>query len=650
MTRLPSTAFLPSGAFDSDMSLSLDGSSFHGLDHDHHHKRLNGNANDSFDRLSCRNFSSVIPPPSASSLPRTTSNYPLLADISSPSLQSLPSLSNSESIPFSLSSIPAPQPQNSRLPSHLQFQAFPSDPSTSSLSPTLIGPSGHRLPPPTSITATSKPTPPHLPPGVVGSLPRSVSVDAAASSHLSAQIVQRLNQQNALVREAWEAERNYLEANRRRIEEVYQEERIIMDQVCSAWETEKAEMAAEIQSLKQQIQRLEGENSTLKAVTAQSIRAAGLTSPYSAQQVMSPAPSSLSRPQNPTASTAGVSARPNAISPPGGTSVPHGPGGGGVRWLPQHLVGGSSHTSPTGIPGPQNPAPKDILASPDDASDAPVPIIDVHEIDSRLEGIPIKATAIQKPTFESAGSPPPPQHDGSQTPPSNACCLPGSTDEDHGTTKHRTRFQTMEALAAPESKRLTMHAGHTPNLSLSIVPSAKMTDEDEDTSNGMVEESTPDKACEPAVEHQGSDAKGKGKEVATYTEEEGDSTVDDPTPSLDAADDAPLKGPLMIRNMPAKDELFFAALNEKLEPISKGLDSLPTVMQGSGTEDSASLSEVPHQAADAKVAIDGEDETSKQTQEKTPPDVEIMREGDLESDFQLKFKNTSNFGAPFGVV
>ena len=57
--------------------------------------------------------------------------------------------------------------------------------------------------------------------------PRSSSADAV-SAPSQAQLVQRLVQQNARMREAWEAERKYLEANRERAEEVYKEERALM--------------------------------------------------------------------------------------------------------------------------------------------------------------------------------------------------------------------------------------------------------------------------------------------------------------------------------------------------------------------------------------------------------------------------------------
>jgi fibrillarin-like rRNA methylase len=62
---------------------------------------------------------------------------------------------------------------------------------------------------------------------------------------------QRLLQQNARIREAWEAERKYLEANRERAEEVYKEERALMEEERAEWEAEKATLLAEIRRLQQ---------------------------------------------------------------------------------------------------------------------------------------------------------------------------------------------------------------------------------------------------------------------------------------------------------------------------------------------------------------------------------------------------------------
>lgn len=112
---------------------------------------------------------------------------------------------------------------------------------------------------------------------------------------------------------------------------------------------------------------------------------------------------------------------------------------------------------------------------------------------------------------------------------------------------------------------------------------------------------------------------------------------------LDAMDDNPLAGPLMIRNIPAQDEAFLQALNGRLGPISQGQDALPRVVQD------LDMSAVPDVAERLEVQSDsGEDEDA-------PVKIERpIRREDSDSDSEsgpevtLKLRHTSNFGAPFG--
>jgi hypothetical protein len=107
--------------------------------------------------------------------------------------------------------------------------------------------------------------------------------------------------------------------------------------------------------------------------------------------------------------------------------------------------------------------------------------------------------------------------------------------------------------------------------------------------------------------------------------------------------DKPLKGPLMLRNMPAKDELFWEEVHKKLEPISQGQNALPAVMQSqepgptagpSGLKQSGSVG--GDGSADVQAGVDASDgETDGKA---------------IEVDVPLKLKSTSNFGAPFGVM
>jgi hypothetical protein len=233
------------------------------------------------------------------------------------------------------------------------------------------------------------------------SLSRSVSADAtAAPQHVSIQFAQRLVQQNALIREAWEAERNYLEANRRRAEEVYQEERAIMEEVREAWEREKIVMMQEMQGLKERIQRLEGENSTLRVVAAQSVQPHGVipsttTLPSDSSAWASPVglvelPSSHSSDVNSKTSPPmqhRQSAAENAMLPPGldgASRRPHFVGPAGARVSPSTQPESSPFIPLDPRMQPRNPSTRDFLAPTIVEDDSACRVVDVHEIDPNL--------------------------------------------------------------------------------------------------------------------------------------------------------------------------------------------------------------------------------------------------------------------------
>ncbi|KFA66122.1 hypothetical protein S40285_04309 [Stachybotrys chlorohalonatus IBT 40285] len=644
MTKLPSEAFLPSGAVDADVSLA------HATEH--HYSHANG------------------------SPPYVLAPYQPGATASVPGSRihahSIPRGSHSlfgrpDMLPlsaFSPTSAPAP-PINYR-PSHLSLSSLqPFD-------PTGQRPSASQSP---AASVRSAKLSPSLGPvvGLRNSISRSVSADAAAPQQTSIHLVQRLAQQNTLIREAWEAERNYLEANRRRAEEVYQEERAIMEDVRDSWEDEKVVLLVEIQSLKERIQRLEGENTTLRAVATQTVQAAGLVSPFSdprttsGQQsggVSSLTPTTVPardfrQPHNPS-----VQAPSTHISDADASVLP--PGLDGASRRPHFASPGASRMSPTAQPEsspfvpleprtqPQNSSPHDFLSSSSEDVETPVAVIDVHEIDPKLEGIPIKATAVQKSTFaepsDNPSSAPSPPADTSV--PQQPKPLPFK--------RVSSKEQTIQVLAAEESRRLTLHAGHTPNHSLSLFPTMTATDV------GTSEGATPT-ISEPSGSLSAPDAarfSEKGKETEEAEPEHPKITDPDaplplgadvyPEPILDPADDVPLKGPLMIKNIPAQDEVFFSRLNAKLETISQGRDALPTVVRSSVSSETVadSLSMAgPSQHTSQTVAPVGGDASHdarsgpERDDEDTPgasqaPDVDVP----------LKLRTTTNFGAPFGVA
>jgi hypothetical protein len=106
---------------------------------------------------------------------------------------------------------------------------------------------------------------------------------------------------------------------------------------------------------------------------------------------------------------------------------------------------------------------------------------------------------------------------------------------------------------------------------------------------------------------------------------------------LDAGpEDAPLRGPLMVRNMPAHDEMFFKQLSDKLEEVSKHTEAaVPSVLRDVVDED---------ESKDTKPTIEGDDTAAeKENSESSPQSHE-----EKETDIPLKLKRNNNFGAPFG--
>lgn len=636
---MSSGSFLPSGAaFDSEMSFPL------GSNHP---------------------YGNPSPIPSPSSLPKSRSHY----NRQQSNTQARPS----DSYPLSLASMRAAYAaQNNNLSPHFEF-------STSSTS-------NHRaasLSPRASVRSPDRPLPPpsqnplaHIAPGVVASnLSRSVSADAVAPSTTSLHIVQRLTQQNTLIREAWEAERNYLEANRRRAEEVYQEERMIMEDVREGWESEKAAMLQQIQALKERVQRLEGENSTLKAVTAQSVQITGVVSPQA---------SLVGGASSNNSSSSLVSSRlsPRSKNPTGLSLSDLPPGLDGASRRPHMLSPGSSRISPTNnsdvsyfVPldprvQPQHSISKDFLPiSP--SNETPVPIIDVQEIDPNLEGIPIKAPAVQKSTFGMGASPPPSEASQISSQRSTRHSSPATSPKTHPAALELTQSRssskehTLQVLAAGESRRLTMHAGHTPNHSLSLFPTGNATETNTDFDPSEGATPTAETMALASRQLQGGesskDVKGKGKAVERFRQS---SVVCLPEiadfgelePIFEPENDRPLKGPLMIRNMPAQDELFWAAVNKKLEPISQGQNSLPTVMQASLDDlepiaGPSGYNRASQRQGSRVVPIGGD---ASQDPQASADEAESRDESgnrkNMEADVPLKFKTTTNFGAPFGKM
>ncbi|KAK4149107.1 hypothetical protein C8A00DRAFT_47211 [Chaetomidium leptoderma] len=453
--------------------------------------------------------------------------------------------------------------------------------------------------------------------------PRSISADAV-SAPAHAQMVQRLVQQNARIREAWEAERKYLEANRERAEEVYKEERVFMDEERAEWDAEKAVLLQTIKQLQQAL-ALNGMPSLLRTPSSNVNQRGGT---QGSSRVSPNSSLSSQRSSQPRAQHGAPLVRNGDSSSPMT----------GPRTLDL-----SSPRSPNGPSAPTLDFLKPAEASESETD--PVPIVDVHEIHPELEGIPIKATSVKKATFTDTGS-----HNGSKTS-SRSGSPPASSDQSKGPRVKKE--QTLQVLAAKEVERLTMHAGHTPSHSLSSLATAASSGTATATSNGG--DSTPTMPHEDRAFNRDIATSGPGDGVLEaahtadsfpgVTDRHGHLLDDHPEPVFEPSEDRELKGPLMVRNMPAHDEIFFQKLSDKLEEVYKDNEAaLPAVLKD--TELAKTIREAAEQS---KPQAEGRSDSQQQTAESDAGSESSPRSGDEEEfEVPLKFKKRMNFGAPFG--
>jgi hypothetical protein len=219
---------------------------------------------------------------------------------------------------------------------------------------------------------------------------------------------------------------------------------------------------------------------------------------------------------------------------------------------------------------------------------------------------------------------------------------------------------TLQALSAVESRRLTMHAGHTPNHSLSVFPKVNPTDAASIVGEGATPtvETAIDLGAAAVIAEEEKNvtltlpvqAERRDSKVSfvSFTEELDPNALDVMMEPSDG--DKPLKGPLMLRNMPAKDELFWEEVHKKLEPISQGQNALPAVMQFQESVHIAGPSGLNAPAHGLKQSDSiGGDGSADARANADASDGETDGKA-IEVDVPLKLKSTSNFGAPFGAM
>lgn len=476
------------------------------------------------------------------------------------------------------------------------------------------------------------------------------------SSSADSAMVQRLTQQNRRIREAWEAERRYLEANRERAEEVYKEERALMEEERAEWESEKTLLLQEIGRLQQQISAL-GRN----VQAAPNGAFPSSTGPFSASPPLRGGGGSS------TSSRSLTSSQSSQINPPAATQS-LGPGvskgnPSSAQPFPHSSSNMASSSSGT-LGGTSNPS-SDFLISrtASESESGRTRLVDVQDIDPKLEGIPIKITALTKPTFTD-----PPSHNESKE---SSSSVASPTSPDRLKITPGTKTETLQVLAANESDRLTLHAGHTPSHSLSVLPTGIATASSDDGSStptmpqrGSGPDQDPPTSTGTERDHRDiPEAPHPAGPAAAVTDGDNRAPDDDPEAPFDPADDRKLKGPLMVRNVPAHDEIFFQKLTDKLEEVSKDGDAaLPAVLKaehddqpGSG-KDQAQAGAGPIEPQMKGTGGGGGDETGSERDEGSSRSGGADGSDDDSDDagtpidVPLRFKRPMNFGAPLGEM
>ncbi|KAK4174993.1 hypothetical protein QBC36DRAFT_31712 [Triangularia setosa] len=599
-TKLPSDAFWPSGAIDTDVRLS-------------------------FPTLSSCNSSSTIISPLT--LPRGAAGYfdqrihggnpkaqvysPLSPGVRGPGLQQQSFLSpHALHDQYRSSSLPPQARQSTASPVGQENSSRSSQDSSGSFHGlSFNGSNGH---------------------------PRSLSDSNSGPSQAS--MIRRLIAQNGRIREAWEAERKYMEANRERAEEVYKEERALMEEERAEWETEKALLLREIERLQGQLlggagNMLSLRNGNIMSHQGSFSSATGLRggAAWEASPESMKSSTHSSQSNDPAGHKNLAVFYPASLGGSPGPALKHSSlpqlrtASNVLEPLPERISIG--HIPSSGL------SPISATASETDGSTL-VPVVDVQEIIPELEGIPLKAPAIQKPTFTDG-----PSAEGSNA--SSRSSSPQNSSDEAKAPPRAGKEQTLQVLAAHESARLTMHAGHTPSHSLSLLTTV--------ASSGAATATSSSGESTPTIQ-QGDGPFGQVEAVVQMQEQVIETAQQQPS-NADFIDDHPeqvyepsegdlrLKGPLMVRNMPAHDEIFFRRLSDKLEEVAQDREaSLPAVLKDADSSE------------EAKAQVEIPASEASEASSTTEKDSSSTKSGDDEEDFEipLKIKKSNNFGAPFG--
>ncbi|RDL41493.1 uncharacterized protein BP5553_01472 [Venustampulla echinocandica] len=244
----------------------------------------------------------------------------------------------------------------------------------------------------------------------------------------------------------------------------------------------------------------------------------------------------------------------------------------------------------------------------------PQETIDISHIQPDLEGVQIKASAVS-PTFAARVLSPdyspsrlsPNSHSKSNrtdgSPPS------GSRSRSPEEIAAEKEMKTLEIVSEPFHRRLTMHAGHTPNHSITKFEFLG------GSGSGGGESGNETPRGNPATDHL------HHPSLATGLDEDGSVNVD-----VDDEDqgDRELTGPLGLTNDSIMDDSFLAQLIPKLEEARKTSSASPSTESASGSSVSA-------------------ENTSRRSSRLSDDEDDLKDDGPV-----LRLKPSFNFGRPMG--
>jgi len=285
------------------------------------------------------------------------------------------------------------------------------------------------------------------------------------------------------------------------------------------------------------------------------------------------------------------------------------------RETPIRVTSKELTSSDFGVKSP--PSAHSLLPIPETTAES----IDISHIQPELEGVAIKATAVS-PTFAAKVLSPqrsPPKLSPEVKPPGrDVTNMQRSVSS--GSSKEEKQMKILEVFSQPENRRLTLHAGHTPNHSM--------------TKFAFLADGSESGNATPTQEHHGQEHDQKhehrrsslapGYEVIAQPPKQESHEKEQEYEQDQDQGDKELSGPLGLTNEAIRDDAFLAQLVEKLEEARKSADTSPST--NSSSSQNRSLS--PRPRLPVETVDDEEDD-----KDEGPP---------------LRLKPSFNFGRPMG--